>query len=166
MKKILLVLLIIFSLVACDNGDNEQIEIEETTYESPYVKGYNFPVGIMNRVYYSYHDVFAGFYLVNGAYNVNITEDSPQSLIDELEQNSLVTHHIVSYSYAELWTVNEMVLDIIINIDGFSGLGVSEMDNTIKLTLITDTVIPVSLNHYIEIGILTVDYQDSYTVAY
>jgi len=160
MKKIFVILLLIFTLVSCENVENDEIEVEEYTYESHYVKGYNFPIDVMNRVYYSYHDIFAGFYLIDGGYNLNITEGAPQTLLDELEQNSSVTYHIVEFSFAELWTVQEIVLVTIINVDGFSGLGVSEMDNTVKLTLKPDTVVPESFSHYIEIGILTIDFID------
>ncbi|WP_008825163.1 hypothetical protein [Haloplasma contractile] len=165
MKRLLLIIiLLVFSLVACEDNENEQVRVEENIYESPYVKDYGFPVEVMNEVYYSHHDVFAGFYLADG-YNVNITENAPQTLIDKLEQDSLVTHHIVDYSFAELWAVKEIVFDIISDSEGFSGLGVSEMNNTVELTLITDTVIPESLNHYIEIGILTIDFQDTHVVV-
>jgi len=166
MKKLLITILLVFSLGACEANRDDQVENEENAYESPYVKEYKFPVGIMNEVYYSYHDVFAGFYLVNGSYNVNITDNAPQTLIARLEQNTLVTHHIVEYSFAELWVVNEMVLDILIDNEGFSSLSVDEMNNTVNLTLITDTVIPESLNHYIEIGILTIGFHDEHAVTY
>ncbi len=160
MKKLLLVLLLLFSLVACSNNNNDKVEVEENTYESPYVKHYNFSTPILNEVYYNYHEVFAGIYLDIG-YNINITEDAPQTLIDKLEQSG-VKYHIVKFSYSELWTVHELILDTIINenMDNFRGIGVSEMDNTIQLSLKTDTVIPEYLFHYIEIGILTIDYTD------
>ena len=166
MKKISLAIilcLIGFSLVACEQGDNEQVDIEEYTYESPYTKGYNFPHQVLNEVYYDYHDIFAGVYLVDNAYNINITKDAPQIIITKLEQNSSVTHHIVNFSFAELWTVREIVTSYVIEMEGFSGVGISEMDNTVRLTLITDTEIPESFNHYIEIGILTIDFQDTHT---
>ena len=162
MKRLLMVLLLVFSLVACDNAENDQVEVEKNTYESPYVKDYKFLVPIINEIYYNYHDVFAGVYLVNGSHHINITEDAPENLIVRLEQSSLVKHHIVKYSFAELWTIKEMVLDLIVDTDGFSSLGISEIDNTVSLTLITDTVVPTTFNHYIEMDILTIKYGDTY----
>lgn len=168
MKKISLAIvlcLVGISLVACEQDENEHVDIEEYTYESPYTKGYDFPFQVLNEVYYDYHDVFAGVYLVDGAYNINITEETPQIILTKLEQNSLVTHHIVSYSFAELWTVREIVTTYVIYMDGFSAIGISEMDNSVMLTLITGTVIPTSFYHYIEIGILTIEFQDIHSTA-
>lgn len=162
MKKILMMLLLVFSLVACNQDDNVQENIEETKYESSYAVDYNFLIPLINEVYYSYNDVFAGVYLIDGAYHLNITDEAPDTLISKLENNNLVTHHIVSYSYGELWTVREIVTSYIINMEGFASISISEKDNTISLTLITDTVIPTAFYHYIEIGILTIDFQDGY----
>ncbi len=163
MKKIyflIILCLLVFSLVACEQDENKQINNEEYIYESPYAKSYDFPAQVMNEVYYNYHDVFAGVYLIEGAYHINITEDAPEILIAELHQNSLVTHHIVDHSFAELWTVKEIVTSYIIDKEGFNSIGISEMDNTVNLTLRTDTEIPEFMNHYIEIGILTIDFSD------
>jgi len=165
MKKISLIIIfsiIYLSLIACDNSGNEQAEKEENIYESPYVINYNFPHQVMNEVYYNYHNVFAGVYLVDGAYNINITDDAPQTLIDKLDQNNSVTYHIVNHSISELWTVREIVTVYVLEMDGFSGIGISEMDNTVQLTLITNTEIPESFNYYIEIGILTINFQDTH----
>lgn len=163
MKKIILIVILLLNLVGCEAA---QVEVKETEYESPYVKDYMFQIQVMNEVYYNYQDVFAGFYLVNGVYNVNITEDAPEILIAKLTQNSLVTHHIVKYSYAQLWAVKELVFDTIINSDGFSSLSVSESNNSVNLTLITDTVVPDSFSHYIEIGILIITYQETHAITY
>lgn len=166
MRKLLTILLLSLCLISCSNEDDEQLESESYIYESPYVKGYNFPVGVINRVYYNYHDIFAGVYLIDGSYNINITEGAPESILAELTQNSLVTHHIVEFSFAELWTIRELITVTIIDLEGFSSIGISEMDNTIKLTLITGTVIPESFDHYVEIGILTINYTDSHATTY
>jgi len=65
-----------------------------------------------------------------------------------LEQSG-VKYHLVKFSYSELWTVHELILDTIINtnMDSFRGIGVSEMDNTIQLSLKTDAVIPEYLSN-------------------
>ena len=155
--------MLVFSLVACES--NENTEIEDNEYESPYVEDYDFPVAIMNDVYYYCHDIFAGFYIVDGSYHVNITEDASELIIAELSQNSLVTHHIVTYSFAELWSTKEIVFYAVKDLDGFSSLGVSEEDNFVVLTLITDTVVPPAIYRYIELGILVIDYTDLLSVA-
>lgn len=168
MRKIslaILLCLIGLSLVACDQDENEQENIEEYIYESPYTKNYDFSIEIINEVYYNYHDSFAGVYLVDGEYNLNVTEDIPHVMITRLEQNSLVTHHIVNFSYAELWTVEEIVKFQFNDFDRYCSIGISEMDNSVILRLITDTEIPSSFNHYIEIGILTIYFQDEYATV-
>ncbi len=171
MKRLFMVLLLVFSLAACGNSENVifqngedtgdyKVLGEGNTYESSYVKNYSFSIPIMNEIYYRYNEVFAGVYLVDGVYNINITENAPQILITKLEQSS-VSYHIVEFSFADMWTVNEMVLDRLINMNMRDwGMGVSEKDNTVKLTLKTGTIVPESFNHYIEIGILTIDFTD------
>ncbi len=133
-------------------------------YESTYITISNSFIPIIGEIFYNYHNVYAGVYLVDGAYNINVTEDVPTSIIDKLEATSLVTHHIVKYSLSELWTIKEIIFDTVLDMDGFRGMGISERDNTIKLTLGTDTSIPVAFEYYVEIGILTIDYTDGYTV--
>lgn len=162
-KKIcftVLLCLIGFSLVACEQDTKKQVDIEEYKYESSYAKNYNFSIGVINEIYYNYHDVFAGVYLIDGGYNINITFETPQNIISKLEQNNLVTHHLVDFSFAELWTVREIVTAYIIGNEGFCGIGISEMDNSVMLTLKTNTVIPTPFHHYIETGILTVEFTD------
>ena len=162
MKKLLIMLMFVFSLVACNQDENVQENIEETIYESPYARDSSFLIPLINEVYFDYNDVFAGVYLVDGLYHLNITDEAPNTLISKLENSGLVTHHIVSHSYGKLWTVKEIVTSYVGNIEGISSIGISEKDNTVSLTLITDTVIPTAFYHYIEIGILTIDFQDDY----
>ena len=163
MKKIslaILLCLIGISLVACEKNENEYEDIEKHTSESPYEFDYIPQIEVIKEIYYDYNNVFAGVYLIDGEYNINITEDTPQIMITKLEQNSLVTHHIVKFSFAELWTIQEIVASNVIEIDEPYGIGISVMDNSVTLTLNTDTVIPTSLYHYIEIGILTIRFSD------
>lgn len=162
MKKLGLVVLLTLCLVTL-SGCKEEVEEaqgQEDIYESPYVKNYDFSVSLINEVYYTYHNVFAGVYLDAGVYNINITHDAPEELIQKLEANSSIEYHLVEYSYAELWTLREMVTSLIIDEEGFRGIGQSEKDNCVNLTLKTDTPVPEELLYYVETGMLKIEFTD------
>ncbi len=158
MRRIVLLVLVTICSLGLSACEQEQIEEEENTYESPYVKDYDFSIPVLNEVYYNYNDVFAGIYLVGSVYNINVTNDAPETLIAKLEQTGSIMYQIVDHSYAELWTVREIVTSFAIEMEGFTGIGISEMDNSVMLTLQTDTVVPEKFGHYIEIGILTIEF--------
>ena len=163
MKKIsfaIILSMIIFSLVACTEVSEETQINHEYIYDSSYKIDRNFLVEIINEVYFDYHDVFAGVYIDDGVYNLNITNETPRNIVKRLEQTGLVRHHIVDFSFYELWTVKEIVISHITEIDGIIGIGISEKDNSVIFTVKTGTVIPSSFFHYIETGILTVDFTD------
>jgi hypothetical protein len=93
---------------------------------------------------------------------VNIRQDAPEELLIKFEQTSTITHHLVAFSYAELWALKELIMVEIVDLEGFSGIGVSEKDNAVSLNLITGTEIPAFLDHYIETGMLLVDFHEGY----
>lgn len=163
MKKIVWVCILagILALSACQTKEAEETE-NAHTYESDYVQDYTWSSPLLRELYYDYHTYYAGRYLLDGRMQVNIRQDAPEELLIKFEQTSSITHHLVAFSYAELWALKELIMVEIVDLEGFSGIGVSEKGNAVSLNLITGTEIPAFLDHYIETGMLVVDFHEGY----
>jgi len=149
-------------LVGCQTKEQEETE-NAYMYESDYVQDYSLLSPLLKELYYEYHTYYAGRYLLDGNMQVNIRQDAPLELLMKFEESASITHHLVAYSYAELWALKELIIVEIVDDEGFSGIGVSEKDNAVILNLITGTEIPTFLNHYIEEEMVIVEFHEGYS---
>jgi len=114
---------------------------------------------ILEEVYNEYNTFFAGHYTEDGdSYVICITEDSPQSLINLLNEN-LVDYKIVKYNYSDLYNLYKVILANP-KFSEFKGVGINYKNNHVEIFVPIGYVLPNSFNNYLEIGVLSVEETD------
>jgi len=141
-------------LKADNNTKQEEINMMIEAMSSGY-DNMVFSNEILEKVYKEYNTFFAGHYLEDGQnYVICITEESPQSLIDLLEENS-IDYKQVKYNYSEIYNLYKVILSNP-KFREFRGAGVNYQNNNVIIYVPTGYILPSDLIGYLEIGIVSV----------
>jgi len=129
---------------------NNMIEAMSSGYDNM-----QFSNEILEKVYNEYNTFFAGHYFEDGQnYVICITDDSPQSLINLLEENSM-NYKLVEYNYSEIYTLYKVILSNP-KLTEFKGVGVNYENNLIVIYVPLGYTLPIDLIGYLEIGIISI----------
>jgi len=139
---------------------------EEATYLENYVSIYDqmtYPDEITNTIYTDYNLYFGGMYLDDGKTVLLIREDLPQSGIDYLISND-ANYRFVKFNYHELLSTRIQVEKVLYQSQGFSAIGIDDINNQVFVELIVGTSIPKGIQEFIDLGILRVEFINNYPV--
>jgi len=142
------------SLIEVEALDQEVEKFEQIILNDHY-RGLENEDHITATVYREYNNYFSGFIIEENQYIIFITEDSPDSLIQMLE-NANYQYRLVKYNYASLQQLMETVLNEVYKDPKFVSISVNVSDNIVELGL-TDTDIDSSIfDHYISENLLRI----------
>ncbi len=117
-------------------------EIERTFQES-----------IMKDVYMQYNNFYGGFHTSDAGYVICITQNSPQELIDLIE-NSNTLWEYVSYSYSQLQTVMDILGASDSNYNIMSA-GINYNTNSVEVGIHVGNTVDPRIQAYVDCNIIT-----------
>jgi len=143
-----------YSLIRVNALENENgILMKELEFER-FDDG-DFPNGYFKKVYEEHNMYFSGFYLDdNGHYILCLTSDVPSDLTDYLTSGD-VQFIKVPFSYAQLKEVFK-IIGMNIQEYNFISVALNMRDNTVRVTIIDDSIDLSYIQSYIDEGIVTV----------
>jgi len=123
----------------------------------------NFPKSIMQYVYMNYNNFYGGFHTSDLGYVICIKENSPQELIDLIENSNTLWEYVL-YSYSELSTVMDILRadNTHFNIMTFF---INYKTNSVEVSIHVGNTIDPRMQGYVDCGIITIEWTTGIIVA-